>query len=427
MSETQVTIDQLPTMASRSIAEILNRALSGDDISVDDAVALDAATGNDLHALVRTADALRKQQVGDDVSYVINRNINFTNVCVKGCKFCAFSRDFRSEQGYLLPVDEVVSRAKEAAAVGATEICVQAGLVPKMDPWLYVEITRAVRAACPDLHIHAFSPEEIKYGAGLAGVTYREYLLELKAAGLNTLPGTSAEILDEPLRRQISPGRITAGQWIEVVRAAHEVGVQTSSTMMFGHLETAHHRASHLALLREMQRETGGFTEFVPLSFVHAEAPLFLAKQKMAVRAGPSGNDVIRLYAIARLMLGTTIRNVQASWVKEGVRMSQWLLSCGVNDLGGTLINESISTSAGSKHGQLMRPSSLRRIVRDAGRVPVQRNTVYEQIRRFEPDDTDELADLLDQVEDADTRFGSYSDLTRDTRFKFEWRPSNDI
>ncbi|MFW2389672.1 MAG: 5-amino-6-(D-ribitylamino)uracil--L-tyrosine 4-hydroxyphenyl transferase CofH [Polyangiales bacterium] len=407
---------------SAEVRAILERSLGGDELSVDDGIALNEARGRDLHALCMVADELRRQQVGDQVTYVVNRNINFTNVCIKNCKFCAFARTVRSEQGYFLPHVEVARRVSQAAEMGATEVCLQAGLSPNLDADAYIELCRVVKEAAPDIHIHAFSPEEVKFGASLARVSYTEYLSRLKEAGLGTLPGTSAEILDDRLRKSISPTRITTSEWLEVVTSAHRLGIQTTSTMMFGHVESVEDRMRHMDLLRRVQRETGGFTEFVPLSFVHEEAPLFAASEVPGVRPGPTGDDVLRLYATARLMLGRDIPNLQASWVKEGLRTSQLLLSCGVNDLGGTLMNESISTAAGARHGQLMTPATLRRVIRDSGRVPVQRDTAYRVIREFGPFAEQDPSEPLDGIENADQVFGSYDELTRDSRFHYEPR-----
>ncbi len=405
------------------IRSILERCLSDHELSVADAVLLDGARGRDLFALSLVADEMRNRQVGDVVTYVVNRNINFTNVCVKSCKFCAFSRDLRSEQGYFLPNEEILRRVLQAREYGATEVCLQAGLAPEAKGRIYIDVCRAVKEAAPELHIHAFSPEEVKYGAALSRTPVREYLAELKAAGLGSLPGTSAEILDDRIRDQISPGRITTAQWIEVITSAHALGIPTTSTMMFGHVETAMDRARHLDLLRSIQKETGGFTEFVPLSFVHAEAPLFLRQDVQGVSPGPTGDDVTRLYAIARLMLGATFKNIQASWVKEGLRTAQALLRGGVNDLGGTLMNESISTAAGAQHGQLMTPATLRRAIRDAGRTPAERNTKYQHLRTFsaQPHAAD-AAEPLDLVQNSDALFGTYAALLQDTRFHYEFK-----
>ena len=416
-----MTLERLLAPVSRDVRGILERSLSGDELAWHDAVVLSGVRGRDLHALCLVADTLRREQAGDRVSYVVNRNINFTNVCVKTCRFCAFSRDLRSDRGYFLGADEVIRRAKQASAMGATEVCLQAGLAPSVDGRIYIDLCQAVHDAAPDLHLHAFSPEEVKYGATRARMSIDAYLRDLKSAGLGTLPGTSAEILDDALRAQISPGRISVDEWTHVIRTAHELGIRTTSTMMFGHVEDAAHRARHMDLLRQIQKDTGGFTEFVPLSFVHAEAPLFAAARVPGVRPGPTGDDVIRLYAIARLMLGATFRNIQASWVKEGLRMAQWLLDCGVNDLGGTLMNESISTSAGAQHGQLMTPATLRAAIRDAGRVPVERTTLYEPLRVFDHPVEDDKIEALDELANPDEAFGSYDQLTADERFRYEF------
>jgi FO synthase subunit 2 len=414
-----MSLDSVFDPVPSDVRRVLDRALDGRDVTIDDAVILCAARGPSLHALVAVADHLRRAQVGDHVGYVINRNVNFTNVCVKACRFCAFSRTRRSEEGYFLPIDEIVRRALEAQAFGATEICIQAGLAPGIDVHFYLALVRALRAAAPALHIHALSPEEVKFAANESGWSFRRVLEEMKAAGLGSLPGTSAEVLDDRVRARIAPGRITTAEWIDVVTTAHAVGLRTTSTIMYGHVETDTERMRHLDLLRSIQRETGGFTEFVPLSFVHEEAPMTLRQQLPELRPGPTGDDVIRLYAISRLMLGNTIGNLQVSWVKDGMRQAQWLLSCGANDFGGTLINESISTAAGATHGQMQPPSALRRAIRDAGRIPVERSTRYDVLRTFPRDPHPDDIDPLDQVGDPDAVFGSYDRLTRDERFKF--------
>ena len=400
-------------------AAVLDRALCGKDITSEEAVVLFGTVGQEYNALVMTADELRRRTVGDIVTYVVNRNINFTNVCIKRCGFCAFSRDFRQEEGYLLPPDEIIRRAKEAWDYGATEVCIQAGLPPKMEGDLYIRLCEAIKKELPDMHIHGFSPEEVLYGSIRSNCTIKHYLTELKAAGVGSLPGTSAEVLDQELRDKISPGRITVDQWTEVITTAHELGIPTTSTVMFGFLETPIQLAKHLDLIRGIQQRTGGITEFVPLSFVHTEAPMFMKGLLDDVRPGPSGMDVIKMHAIARIMLNNWIPNIQASWVKEGPRMSQLLLTAGVNDLGGTLINESISTAAGAQHGQLMRPSEFRQMIRQAGRIPAERYTTYKTRRVFS--DTDEELDPLDLVGDnVEEVFGSYKRLVKLDTFRFE-------
>jgi FO synthase subunit 2 len=406
--------------ASTPVRRALGRALDGTEVTVDDGLALATVTGRDLHALTLVADELRRRHVGDVVTYVVNRNINFTNVCIKHCTFCAFSRDHREEEGYFLPMEEVVRRAEEASALGATEVCIQAGLPPKLDGRHYIDLCRAIKRAVPDLHLHAFSPEEILYGSVRAGLPIGHYLAELKAAGLGTLPGTSAEILDQPVRDLISRGRITVDQWVDVITTAHALGIRTTSTIMYGHLETPAHWVAHMALLRSIQQDTGGFTEFVPLSLIHSEAPMYAKNLVPGVRPGATGVEVVRMHALARLLLGPTIRNIQCSWVKEGPKLAQVLLDAGANDVGGTLINESISTSAGAGYGQLVPPGELRRLIRDAGRVPAQRDTLYGIVRRH--DGGDDEASPLDAVHDAEARFGSYRRLIASGEFRFTAR-----
>jgi FO synthase len=416
-----MSLESLFAGVDGEVRRILEACLAGQELSVADALPLCRVNGRALAALLAVADELRRQQAGDEVSYVVNRNINFTNVCVKACRFCAFSRTQRSEEGYFLDVEEIVRRALEAKALGATEVCIQAGLAPGMDGRFYVDLVRALKKAAPDLHLHAFSPEEIKFGAALCNQPIRAFLEELRDAGLGSLPGTSAEVLDDELRHRIAPGRITTAEWIEVVTSAHAVGLPTTSTLMYGHVETDEQRLNHLALLRSIQKETGGFTEFVPLSFVHHEAPMHVKQYLPDLRPGPTGNETARLYALARLMLGATFRNIQVSWVKEGIRLAQFLLGCGANDLGGTLINESISTSAGAGHGQFQSPADLRRAIREADRIPVQRNTAYQALRTFDAVGSADEETPLDRISDveAEGKFGSYAQLAHDERFRF--------
>jgi FO synthase subunit 2 len=413
----QHSLERQLALTSPAVAASLDRALSGQDISVDDATRLFDADGAELFAIIAAADDLRARNVGDVVTYVVNRNINFTNVCVKACGFCAFSRGHLAEQGYFLPDQEIIRRAREAYELGATEICVQAGLAPGMDGWHYVRLCRALKDALPDLHIHGFSPEEVLYGSTLAGVTVRDYLFALKEAGVGSLPGTSAEVLVDGVRQQISPGRIATAQWIELIQTAHELGIPTTSTIMYGHVENSHDKAVHLDVLRQIQQRTGGITEFVPLSFVYEEAPMFHRRPLPGLRRGPSGVEVMKMYAVSRLFLNNHIPNLQVSWVKEGPKLSQIALLAGANDFGGTLINESISTAAGASHGQLMKPSQFRSLIRDLGRIPAERSTTYKNIRRFENDS--ERRDLLDEVSDPAERFGSYQNLLRLKEYRF--------
>ncbi|MDW0139167.1 MAG: 5-amino-6-(D-ribitylamino)uracil--L-tyrosine 4-hydroxyphenyl transferase CofH [Nitrososphaeraceae archaeon] len=398
------------------VSDILNQSLDSKNISIEQAVELFHTKGTEMIMTTMVADMLRRTKVGDKVTYVINRNINFTNVCIKRCGFCAYSRDFRNDEGYFLPISEVVRRAEEASKLGATEICIQAGLPPKMDGLLYVDICKAIKKELPDIHIHAFSPEEVMYGCSRSGLSVKEYLSMLKEAGLGSLPGTAAEILDQDLRDLISPGRISVADWNNVITTAHGLKIPTTSTIMYGHVETTEHKAKHLELIRSIQKHTGGFTEFVPLSFVHKEAPMYNHNLVNGISPGPTGQDVIKMHAVSRIMVNNFIDNIQVSWVKEGAKMSQLLLDAGVNDFGGTLINESISTSAGSEFGQLMKPKEIRSLITSAGRVPAQRNSVYGIIKVFD-ENNKEKDSLLDEAEAS--KFGSYHELIRLDKFRY--------
>lgn len=418
----QAALDRLLSTVSSAVGHILDRSLAGADITVDEATSLFDADGSDLPALTAAADYLRAKTTGDVVTYVVNRNINFTNVCVKACGFCAFSRGHLAEEGYFLPTEEIIRRANEARDLGATEVCVQAGLAPGIDGWHYVNLCRTLKETLPTLHIHGFSPEEVLYGATLSGVSIRDYLSALKEAGVGSLPGTSAEVLVDEVRHQISPGRIGTAQWIDLIQTAHEIGIPTTSTIMYGHIESSRHKAVHLDILRDIQKRTGGITEFVPLSFVYEEAPMFHRKNIPGLRPGASGAEVMKMYAVSRLTLNKWIPNLQVSWVKEGPKLSQIALLAGANDFGGTLINESISTAAGAGHGQLMKPSQFRSLIREMGRIPAERSTTYHKIRVFESEENP--VDLLDEVDDSTSRFGSYQNLIRlkDYRFKDFYR-----
>ena len=399
------------------ISDILNQSLDSKNISIKQAIELLQTTGTEMIMTAMVADNLRRKAIGDNVTFVINRNINFTNVCIKRCGFCAYSRDFRNEESYFLPTEEVVRRAKEAWNLGATEICIQAGLPPKMDGFLYVDICKAIKKELPNIHIHAFSPEEIMYGSYRSGLSVKEYLRMLKESGLGSLPGTAAEILDQDVRDLISPGRITVADWLNVITTAHKLKIPTTSTIMYGHVETMEDRAKHLDLLRSIQKQTNGFTEFVPLSFVHKEAPMYNHNLVKGIAPGPTGQDVIKMHAVSRIMLNNFINNIQVSWVKEGAKMAQLLLEAGVNDFGGTLINESISTSAGSEFGQLMRPKEIRSVIQSADRIPAQRNSVYGIIKVYDGIN-DENESLLDSAET--TQFGSYHELIKLDKFRYK-------
>jgi FO synthase subunit 2 len=291
-----------------------------------------------------------------------------------------------------------------------------------MDGRIYIDICKAVKKQLPDIHIHAFSPEEVMYGAVRSETSVPEYLKMLKEAGVGSLPGTAAEILDQSLRDMISPGRISVKDWITVIKQAHALRIPTTSTVMYGHVETSRHKAEHIDLLRNIQKETHGFTEFVPLSFVHTEAPMYNHKTVHGIRPGADGNEVVKMHAVARIMLNNHIPNIQVSWVKEGARMSQLLLAAGVNDFGGTLINESISTAAGAQHGQLMRPKEIRQLIRAAGRIPIQRSTTYRTLKVF-VDENENLDSLLDSIDSS--QFGSYHQLIKLDKFRYKDAKSN--
>ncbi len=416
MSVQTSLFDSLLRQVDPLIAQTLDRALAEKEISAGEASRLFYSKGIDFHLIGMVADELRKRKVGEIVTYVVNRNINFTNVCIKQCGFCAFSRDFREEEGYFLPVEEIVRRAKEARALGATEVCVQAGLPPNMDKCTYENICRAIKKEVSDIHIHGFSPEEVLYGATLSNLSINEYLVRLKEAGVNSLPGTAAEILDQNLRDKISPGRISVKKWIEVIKTAHRLGMPSTSTIMYGHLENPEDRANHIDLIRSIQKETGGFTEFVPLNFIHSEAPMHIKNLHANLKNGANGQDVLLMHAVSRIMLNNYINNIQTSWVKEGSSFAQHTLSWGANDFGGTLINESISTAAGAMYGQLLRPREIRRLIRQVGRIPAQRTTSYKIINTF---CSDEYEDPLDEVQDT-SRFGSYNELIKLDRYRFK-------
>jgi len=409
-------IDSLFKNADSKIADILNKALSEKEITSEEGLALYNSEGLDFHLVGLVADELRKRRVGNVVTYVVNRNINFTNVCIKQCGFCAFSRDFREEEGYFLPTEEIVRRAKEAYQLGATEVCIQAGLPPDMEGSLYENICIAIKKEIPNIHIHGFSPEEVLYGASRSKTSIEEYLKRLKDSGVNTLPGTAAEILDQKIRDKISPGRISVKDWIKIIKSAHKIGIKTTSTMMFGHVESLKDRVEHIAKIREIQKETKGFTEFVPLDFVHSEAPMFKHQLHEGIKQGGSGKDVLLTHAIARIMLNNFIDNIQMSWVKEGQKISQLLLMWGANDFGGTLINESISTSAGSEHGQLLRPKEIKRVVREIGRIPAERDTNYNILKRFEA--VNDFDEELDKINDV-SKFGSYNELIKINKYRY--------
>lgn len=375
--------ERLLSVIDPATARILDRALShprgpssarSADLSAEDGEHLLGVTGLELHALVLAADEMRRRAVGDVITFVVTRNINFTNVCHTGCSFCAFSRRAGEEGAYRHSVAEVVRRAEQAWALGATEVCMQGGLHPEMGLQDYLDLVRSIRARLPDIHIHAFSPFEIQYMARRSSRACEDVLRELKDAGLGSIPGTAAEILDTDTRRALTKNKLTTEAWVEVVRTAHRVGLFSSATIMYGHIDGPRQQARHIALIRDLQAETGGFTEFVPLGFIHQNTRLYASG---AARPGPTGLEDIRIHAVARLMLDGWIPNIQVSWVKLGPRFAQVCLMGGANDFGGTLMEESISRSAGADHGEHMAAGEFVRLIRDLGRVPARRSTGY--------------------------------------------------
>ncbi|MBR1208555.1 MULTISPECIES: 5-amino-6-(D-ribitylamino)uracil--L-tyrosine 4-hydroxyphenyl transferase CofH [unclassified Bradyrhizobium] len=366
------------TAHGSEVMSVIAKAQRGDELSEGEIVRLFRAHERDFTSVCRAADELRSSVNGDVVSYVVCRNINYTNICSFKCQFCAFSKGKMSEnlrgRPYDLEMSEVAQRVTEAWDRGASEVCMQGGIHPSYTGQKYLDVCRAVKGAVPAMHLHAFSPLEIHQGAHTLGISVAEFLLELKAAGLGTLPGTAAEILDDEVRETLCADKIRTQQWLDVMRTAHSIGLRSTATIMFGHIERYDHWARHLLRLRRLQAETGGFTELVPLPFVHMEAPVYL---KGRARPGPTFREAVLMHAVSRLVLNPHITNIQASWVKMGPEGLRHCLSAGVNDLGGTLMDESISRSAGASHGQEMTPQALESIIISAGRVPRQRTTTY--------------------------------------------------
>ena len=375
-------LDQLTSAISPDVRGLLEGALEGKELSRADAERLLAVQGMDFHALIACGDLARKRDCGDDVSYVVCRNINFTNVCYVGCSFCGFARHKDDkEEAFDRSHEEILAKCQNAIERGATEVCIQGGIHPNKTHEHYREILKAVKAVYPDLHIHAYSPEEIDFGHKKSGMKLSEYLQWLVDAGLGTMPGTAAEILDDEIRDILSPNKLKTARWVEIIKAAHGIGLRSTSTLMYGHIEKPHHIARHLDLIREIQKETGGFTEFVPLGFIHERNLLY---NLMGARPGPSVEEDLRMVAVSRLFLRPHIKNIQVSWVKMGHKLGQMALCAGANDFGGTLMEESISRESGSDHGENTPPEEFRRLIREIGRAPVERNTLYGTVRRFD-------------------------------------------
>ena len=396
-------LQNLLDAASRSVSQILTKALFGNEISEIEGVVLfncrDKEKVTDRAAIFSVADILRQRSKGDYVTFVVNRNINFTNICYMGCRFCGFAKRKEDSGSEWLEPSQVVERAQQAWDRGGTEVCIQGGLHPKMEGNYYRELVLAIKAALPDMHIHAFSPFEVWYGAVKSKLSYRDFLSDLKDCGLGSMPGTAAEILDTEVRQKLTKNKLSADCWEEIIRTAHDVGIPSTATIMYGHVDEPKHWAAHIALLREIQKDTGGFTELVPLSFVHTDSPLFLNNPN-SVRPGPTDHEVDLMHSVSRIMLNGFIDNIQVSWTKLGAERARNMLSLGVNDLGGTLMNESISRSAGSKHGQEITAAELCEIIRSAGRIPVRRNTIYKTIDIYKDHDPIDVIPLVERKSD---------------------------
>jgi len=375
------TLEELLPSINPRVGGLLEKALAGSELSSEEGYILGDVDGPELSALVLTADRIRQRRVGEVITYVVNRNINFTNVCFIGCRFCAFSTARRAPDAYFLSFDEIKKRTLEARERGATEVCVQGGLPRDMDGYHYRDILVAIKEAVPDMHIHAFSPMEVVHGVDKTGLTMRDYLQMLKNHGLGSLPGTAAEVLDNEVRYVLSRQKLKMEQWVEVIETAHSLGIPSTSTLMYGHVEEPRHWVNQMVLLRDIQKETGGFTEFVPLGFVHFNTDLF----RMGLsRPGPTLSEHLRVHALSRLMLQGWIDNVQISWVKMGEKLSQLCLKAGANDYSGTLMDENISRLAGATAGQYIAPEEFHRRIRAIGRIPAERSTTYKLLRVFD-------------------------------------------
>lgn len=365
----------------QAVREILHAAAAGTELTFEQGLVLAIAEGEDLEALVAVADHLRRETVGDAITYVVNRNINFTNVCFVGCSFCGFGRGPGASDAYSLSFEEVVRRAREAWDRGATEVCVQGGLPRDLDGFFYRDLLRAIKHAIPGMHVHAFSPMEIDYGVAKTGMPLSDYLQMMKDEGLGSIPGTAAEILDDRVRQELSPNKLPAARWVEIITTAHELGIPTTSTMMYGHVEEPEHWVRHMLLLRAIQKRTGGFTEFVPLGFIHENTRLY---RHGGARPGAKREEHLRLHALARVLLHGAIKNLQVSWVKLGFETSLACLQAGANDFSGTLMEESISKAAGATFGEYVPPEEFRSRIRSIGRLPAERTTTYKIRRLFD-------------------------------------------
>ena len=382
---------RLTPAVHKAIEKVLEHQV-GATLSPEECFLLADSEGDDLLGLLVAADILRAELAGNLITYVVNRNINFTNVCFVGCKFCAFSRGPRESDTYFHTPEQVGHKAEEAWQLGAREVCIQGGLPHGLSPFYYRDILRAVKSATPGMHIHAFSPMEIDYGVELTGMALADYLCMLRDNGLDTMPGTAAEILDDEVRLVLSRNKLSTARWVEIIRTAHHCGIRTTSTLMYGHMETPAHWVRQMMLLRETQEETGGFTEFVPLGFVHQNTLLF---QQGLARSGPTLAEHLKVHALARVLLAGAINNIQVSWVKLNRPLAQLCLHAGANDYGGTLMEENISREAGATAGQYTSPEDFQSMIREMGRIPAERNTTYSRINLRSPLDDFTSEDAL--------------------------------
>ncbi|HYL61824.1 MAG TPA: 5-amino-6-(D-ribitylamino)uracil--L-tyrosine 4-hydroxyphenyl transferase CofH [Candidatus Methylomirabilis sp.] len=379
------SLDAALAACPREMLDCLGAARTGAELSFEQGLLLANAEGAALDALIAVADALRRETVGDTITYVVNRNINFTNVCFVGCSFCGFARGTGAADAYSLSVEDVVRKAQEAWDLGATEVCIQGGLPRDLNGFFYRDLLRAIKRAIPAMHVHAFSPMEISYGVDKTGMPLRDYLQMMKGEGLGSIPGTAAEILDDRVRRELSPNKLPVARWVEIITTAHELGIPTTSTMMYGHVEEPADWVRHLLLLRGIQKRTGGFTEFVPLGFIHQNTRLY---RHGGARPGARREEHLRVHALSRVLLHRFIRNVQVSWVKLGFELSLACLNAGANDFSGTLMEESISKAAGATFGESVQPQEFHRLIRSIGRVPAERTTTYKIRRLFDQPET---------------------------------------
>jgi FO synthase len=363
------------------IAKTLQGVLVNQEVSELQALQLFGTAGDELEALIETADLLRTRAVGEQGSFVTTRNINFTNVCNMGCKFCGFAKRKTESGAELLSFEQIAQRAQQAWDSGATEVCIQGGLHPDIKGDHYRNILKAIKAQVPDMHIHAFSPFEIWYGALKSRMSTKAFIQDLIDHGLGSMPGTAAEILDVEIRKQLTKDKLSTEQWIDIITTAHQLGLPTTATIMYGHIDSPKHWVEHIGKIRTIQKKTGGFTEFVPLGFVHYESPLYTKNNH--VRPGPTFDENIKMHAISRVMLNGWIDNIQASWVKLGPEYAIQMLRAGVNDLGGTLMNENITRSSGGIYGQEMTSSQMIEMISRAGLKPVRRNTLYKTLEQF--------------------------------------------